>query len=193
MATKTPPAKGGAASALAAPTAAVKSMSADPPAQLAKAALRRLALDKLEPTPDNYARAYQLEQGGAPPAALPERAQRAIERVVARGFEGDAATSVLNALVEGDWERAERCGPPGWDWFHFIIQRAVLVERRSVPELTALADALLASPPFRSYAERSGISGTAPALFAAYLMHCIHVVRQADGRTALEGLLAARV
>ena len=108
MATKTPPAKGGAASALAAPTAAVKSMSADPPAQLAKAALRRLALDKLEPTPDNYARAYQLEQGGAPPAALPERAQRAIERVVARGFEGDAATSVLNALVEGDWERAER-------------------------------------------------------------------------------------
>jgi predicted signal transduction protein with EAL and GGDEF domain len=47
-------------------------MSADPPAQLAKAALRRLTLDKLEPTPDNYARAYQLEQGGAPPAALPD-------------------------------------------------------------------------------------------------------------------------
>ena len=29
------------------------------PAQLAKAALRRLALEKLEPTPENYARAYQ--------------------------------------------------------------------------------------------------------------------------------------
>src|SRR5204862_387775 len=33
------------------------------PAQLAKAALRRLVLDKLEPTPENYARAYQQEMG----------------------------------------------------------------------------------------------------------------------------------
>ena len=129
MATKTPPPKGGAASALAAPTAAVKSMSAELPAQLAKAALRRLALDKLEPTPDNYARAYQLEQGGgAPAAALPERAQRAIERVVARGFEGDAATSILNALVEGDWDRAERAisqPQTGGDALASLIERLV--------------------------------------------------------------------
>ncbi|OYY66965.1 MAG: hypothetical protein B7Y51_00705 [Burkholderiales bacterium 28-67-8] len=103
-------------------------MSADPPAQLAKAALRRLALDKLEPTPDNYARAYQLEQGGVPSAALPERAQRAIERVVARGFEGDAATSILNALVEGDWDRAERVisqPQTGGDALASLIERLV--------------------------------------------------------------------
>ena len=37
-------------------------------AQLAKAALRRLALDRLEPTPENYARAWRQESG-APPAA----------------------------------------------------------------------------------------------------------------------------
>ena len=113
-------------------------------------------------------------------------------------WHGDFASWNIRIASDGrwrvlDWERAERCGPPGWDWFHFIIQRAVLVERRSVPELAALADALLASPQFRGYAEAAGISATAPALFAAYLMHCIHVVRQADGRTALEGLLAARV
>jgi diguanylate cyclase len=103
-------------------------MSAELPAQLAKAALRRLALDKLEPTPDNYARAYQLEQGGVPPAALPERAQRAIERVVARGFEGDVATSILSALVDGDWERAERAisqPPTGGDALASLIERLV--------------------------------------------------------------------
>jgi diguanylate cyclase len=83
-------------------------MSTEPPAQLAKAALRRLAIDKLEPTPDNYARAYQLERGGPPPAALPERAHRTIERVLARSFEGDTASGILNALIEGDWDRAER-------------------------------------------------------------------------------------
>jgi diguanylate cyclase len=38
-------------------------------ANLAKAALRRLAIDQLEPTPEHYARAYALEAGG--PAAVP--------------------------------------------------------------------------------------------------------------------------
>ncbi len=37
------------------------SVHASPPAQLAKAALRRLATERLEPTPDNYQRAYELE------------------------------------------------------------------------------------------------------------------------------------
>ncbi len=45
------------------------------PAQIAKAALRRLVVAKLEPTPENYASAYQQEAGtpAAPPAAVPER------------------------------------------------------------------------------------------------------------------------
>ena len=36
-----------------------------PTAQLAKAALRRLAVERLEPTPENYARAYRHEAGEA--------------------------------------------------------------------------------------------------------------------------------
>ena len=48
------------------------------PAQLAKAALRRLALAKLEPTPENYARAYAEEAGAA-----------VVEEVAVRGV-GDA-------------------------------------------------------------------------------------------------------
>ena len=52
--------------------------------QLAKAALRRLALDKLEPTPENYARAYRLEAGE--PAADASALAALIERIV-RGLE----------------------------------------------------------------------------------------------------------
>ena len=82
------------------------------PASLAKAALRRLATDKLEPTPENYERAYRLESGGAQPATvLPERGQRLVERLAQRAFEADsgaAATEFAQALARGRWEQAER-------------------------------------------------------------------------------------
>ncbi|HUG23025.1 sensor domain-containing diguanylate cyclase [Piscinibacter sp.] len=92
------------------PKAAASASSADlVPAQLAKAALRRLVLAKLEPTPENYARAYQQEMGGAAPASvLPERAQRLIERLAARAFDGDAPGGLSGAIAEGRWEQAER-------------------------------------------------------------------------------------
>ena len=72
------------------------------PAQLAKGALRRLALSKQEPTPANYARAYAEESGQALPAegALPARARPQIERLVARATD-DAAlrTELCGALM----------------------------------------------------------------------------------------------
>ena len=55
------------------------------PAQLAKAALLRLAQERLEPTPDNYARAYRAEAGE--PAAAPAEAAGALkvlERLIER-------------------------------------------------------------------------------------------------------------
>lgn len=68
-------------------------VTAQPPAQVAKGALRRLAMAKLEPTPENYARAYAEEAGQPPPApandarqqgpvwaALIEKLVRALER-----------------------------------------------------------------------------------------------------------------
>ena len=58
-----------------------------PPTQLAKAAFRRMLLDKQEPTPENYARAYALEAGEPPPeqdgallATLIDKLVRGIER-----------------------------------------------------------------------------------------------------------------
>ena len=62
-----------------------------PAAQLAKATLRRIAVGQLEPTPENYARAWAQEAGTAAPAAEPATGSAAqwaalIERLV-RGTE----------------------------------------------------------------------------------------------------------
>lgn len=53
-------------------TAAGAAAAASTPAQIAKGALRRLAMAKLEPTPENYARAWAEESGQALPAPPPD-------------------------------------------------------------------------------------------------------------------------
>lgn len=65
--------------------------AASTPAQIAKGALRRLALAKLEPTPENYARAWAEESGQPAPPAQDGKTQgpvwaTLIEKV-ARGLE----------------------------------------------------------------------------------------------------------
>ena len=81
------------------------------PAQLAKGALRRLALSKQEPTPANYARAYAEESGEPLPAegALPARARPQIERLVARATD-DAAlrTELCGALMGARFDELQR-------------------------------------------------------------------------------------
>ena len=81
------------------------------PAQLAKGALRRLAMSKQEPTPANYARAYAEEAGEALPAegALPARARPQIERLVARATD-DAAlrTELCGALMGARFDELAR-------------------------------------------------------------------------------------
>ena len=56
-----------------------------PTAQIAKAALRRLAIERLEPTPENYERAYRHEAGEPSPDAT-EALATLIERII-RGIE----------------------------------------------------------------------------------------------------------
>ncbi|HJV63647.1 MAG TPA: diguanylate cyclase [Albitalea sp.] len=106
------------------------------PAQLAKAALRRLVLDKLEPTPENYARAYAQEAGGAAPASvLPERAQRLVDRLASRALDAEAAGTLAGALAQGRWEQAERvldAPDAGGEQLAELIDRIVRgVEHRS--------------------------------------------------------------
>src|ERR1700749_552703 len=86
-------------------------------AETAKAALRRLALSKLEPTPENYARAW-TEEGGAAPVAAPApvapapaapipKAKNVYDRIAARLFEdGTQREEFSQAMQRADWEAA---------------------------------------------------------------------------------------
>jgi diguanylate cyclase len=81
------------------------------PAQLAKGALRRLAMAKREPTPANFARAYAEEAGEAVPAdaALPPRARTVVDRLAARATD-DAGLRVelAAALMDGRFDDLQR-------------------------------------------------------------------------------------
>ena len=87
--------------------------SATDTAQIAKAALRRLAVDKLEPTPDNYARAYRQEAGepplaeGALIAGLIERIVRGIERG-SKGWTPARKKESLQRVLDGSRSDAKR-------------------------------------------------------------------------------------
>jgi diguanylate cyclase len=81
------------------------------PAQLAKGALRRLALSKREPTPANFARAYAEEAGDAAPAEglLPARARGPIDRLMARATDDMAMrTELASALMEARYDDLQR-------------------------------------------------------------------------------------
>ncbi|MBS0437148.1 MAG: diguanylate cyclase [Proteobacteria bacterium] len=94
------------------------------PAQIAKAALRRLVLDKLEPTPDNYARAYAQESG--------EKAQA--------GDDGAALATLIGKLVRGverggrHWTAARRK-----DSLQRVLEGSRSDARRLQQRLTQLA------------------------------------------------------
>jgi diguanylate cyclase len=112
------------------PSPLSKSPGSDvPAAQIAKAALRRLATERLEPTPENYERAYRHEAGdGTPATALPARANKLVERLALRAFEGDAAgVEITQAMTHGRWEQADHL----FDEAHAASSEAlaVLIER----------------------------------------------------------------
>jgi diguanylate cyclase len=70
------------------------------PAQIAKAALRHLAVNRLEPTPENYARAWQAE-GGAPPAAPTTAAPAASEPATDPAAEAEEWATTIGKLLRG--------------------------------------------------------------------------------------------
>lgn len=80
------------------------------PAQIAKGALRRLATQHLEPTPEHFARAYAEESGVAhSEGRLPARAKPLIERIAARLSEDKALREdIAAALCEGRYDDLQR-------------------------------------------------------------------------------------
>lgn len=87
--------------------------AAQRPALIAKAALRRLAQDKLEPTPENYARAYALEQGDSqgskPASSLPANAQSLLDKLSALAVpDARGREEFALALRHGQWDKAKQ-------------------------------------------------------------------------------------
>ncbi len=113
------------------PAALVGVLSAN--AHRAKAALRRLALDRLEPTPDNYARAWRQESGGPSAGAAPNDPPP---------VDGAALATLIERIVRGterstrDWTAARRKDS---------LQRVLVSSRSDVRRLQQRLTQLVAS------------------------------------------------
>ncbi len=142
-----------------------------PTAQIAKAALRRLALERLEPTPENYERAYRQE-AGEPPADTTEALATLIERII-RGIERSGHNWTPARRKEG----IQRVLAGGRGDAKKLQQRlSQLVnswESDTAATPVALGDAAAAAVPTRP----APLDATAPAANAA-------TVLAAGGRTA---------
>jgi len=107
---------------------------------------------------------------------------------------GDFAPWNIKAPQNGswtvlDWERGTLKGIPGWDWFHFVIQNAILVARRPVIEIAQAIESLLLSGAFKFYSLPTGTADLDRELVIAYLIHLIEVVKPAEGLEQNRGLL----
>jgi diguanylate cyclase len=79
------------------------------PALLAKAALRRLALQRLEPIPAHFARAWREEGGEDRPEPLPASARQAIASLAARVLPtGPGRSALAEALAAQQWDALSR-------------------------------------------------------------------------------------
>jgi hypothetical protein len=131
--------------------------------------------------------------GGPWPALVRQLGARAAHPVLAHG---DLAPWNIKVAPEGhwtalDWERGEQTGIAAWDWFHYVIQWAILVEHRPVERLVERVDNLLASGPFQRYAAHAGIAGLERDLALAYLLYSAEVLKPAEGRPQTRDLLRA--
>jgi len=147
----------------------------------------------LSGTPD-WAR---LEQTCSNDSLFSVLAQRIRGRAVGSAIQhGDLAPWNIRISPTGrwtalDWERGELNGIPGWDWFHYVIQSAILVERPPTPALVQRVETLLHSPAFSQYAVRAGIFDCARELVLAYLLHMVEVIKPSEGLPPARELLHA--
>lgn len=139
----------------------------------------------------------RLESAAAADPLFPAVAERLRSRKVGRTLmHGDLAPWNIKVSPEGgwtviDWERGELLGIPGWDWFHYVIQSGILVERLAGSRLVQEVEALLASAEFGAYAAQAGILGCERELVLAYLLHAVHVIKPSEGLTRTGELLQA--
>ncbi len=135
---------------------------AEPPRapQIAKGALRRLATERLEPTPENYERAYRLEAGEQPEpgdalAALIERIVRGLERG-GRNWTSARRKEGIQRVLSGGRSDPKRLQ-------HRLIQLVNSWESDTVTPTVASLDDELGGAPLDASPDEHGDVETPPA------------------------------
>ncbi len=88
-----------------------------------------------------------------------------------------------------DWERGELAGIPGWDWFHFRIQSAILVRKLSASDVAIEINRFIDSELFKKFAEAAKIESIKHDLLLAYLFFVTEVEKPSEGLETLKQLL----
>ena len=112
-------------------------------------------------------------------------------------FHGDFAPWNIRITPDGtwkaiDWERGCLDGIPGWDWFHFILQPAILVKKWKAGRVIELGRQTIASPDFLTYLDEAvpdaGKNGFAEFLLRSYLLYNWHVLQPTERREVHQSL-----
>ena len=127
------------------------------------------------------------------PAVARQLRGRTIQSAICHGdlAPWNIKVSPTGAWTVLDWERGELTGIPGWDWFHYVIQSAILVRNLPMPALVQEVEKLLNSASFKQYAAHGGIAGCERDLVLAYLLHMVEFIRPSEGLAPTRDLLPA--
>lgn len=153
---------------------------AQTPAQIAKGALRRLALAKLEPTPENYARAWAEESGQPEPppppdaktlgpqwAQLVERIARGLERA-GRQWTAARKRDSLQRVLDGSrgdlFRLQQRLGAlaSAWEGDRALVEEDEVADAATAGDGGALAAADPADTPALAATPSAAVPGGAP-------------------------------
>lgn len=88
-----------------------------------------------------------------------------------------------------DWERGEVVGIPGWDWFHYLIQSMILLQRWDLCQIQKSLFEILRQSDFLSYARHTKIEDITPILLWTYLIYHWQVLQPTE-RTDIHTALA---
>lgn len=130
---------------------------------------------------------------GTDPAFQALRQRIGIRQVHSAFWHGDFAPWNIKVDRQGewtalDWERAECEGIPGWDWFHYVLQREILVRKADSKVVAKVANELLESADFQDYARAAAVTGLERELLLAYTLYMQYVVQPSEGSRVLHEL-----